>query len=190
MELDTEFVNSDVRRERGIMAEDAYVRLARAIINSYVRTGEILPVPGDLPEDMTGRRAGAFVSIHKRGMLRGCIGTIYPCTDSVASEIISNAVSASTRDPRFESIRPDELEELEINVDVLGDPEQISSPDELDPRRYGVIVTKGLRRGLLLPDLEGVDTVEDQISIAMQKAGIPSDAKDIILERFEVVRHY
>jgi AmmeMemoRadiSam system protein A len=130
------------------------------------------------------------VSIHEHGKLRGCIGTISPVRDCLAQEIIDNAVSASTRDPRFSPIRADELKWLEISVDVLGDPEPVSSPDELDVKRYGVIVTKGRKRGLLLPDLDGVDTVEEQISIAKSKAGIADWDKKVELQRFEVVRHH
>ena len=137
---------------------------------------------------MLRRQAGVFVSIHKDGKLRGCIGTFLPTRDNIAQEIISNAVSAATRDPRFDPIRPEELKWLEINVDVLSAPEKISGPEELDVKRYGVIVSSGSRRGLLLPDLDGVDTVEEQISIARRKGGIHEGEK-ITLERFEVVRH-
>lgn len=137
---------------------------------------------------MLNIRAGAFVSIHKNGRLRGCIGTIMPTTDNVAREIIENGISAATRDPRFAPIGPEELKELEINVDVLGRPQDISSIDELNVKRYGVIVSSGMKRGLLLPDLEGVDTVEEQVAIAMQKGGITED-EDIRLQRFEVIRH-
>ena len=137
---------------------------------------------------MKNLRAGAFVSIHKHGYLRGCIGTIGPTRDSVAEEIIENAISASTRDPRFSPVTEDELPWLEISVDVLGEAEPIDSPEELDPRRYGVIVTSGRKRGLLLPDLEGVDTPAQQIDIASRKAGIRKGEK-ISLERFEVIRH-
>ena len=167
---------------------DPFVQLAWASVESYVRNHKEMGLPKDLPEELLTRKAGAFVSIHKQGQLRGCIGTIAPTQNSLALEIIKNAVSASTRDPRFDPIRPDELDLLEINVDVLGEPEDISSPEELNVKRYGVIVTKGFRRGLLLPDLEGVDTVDQQISIAKQKAGIGRDEK-VNLQRFEVVRH-
>jgi AmmeMemoRadiSam system protein A/AmmeMemoRadiSam system protein B len=167
---------------------DAYVRLARASLESYIRTGKTICVPNDLPEEMTQKRAGAFVSIHKQGKLRGCIGTIQPTTECVAEEIIQNAISASTKDPRFDAITEDELKWLEINVDVLGEPEDIDSAAQLDVKRYGVIVSKGFKRGLLLPDLEGVDTVEDQVAIAMQKAGIAPGTK-VKLQRFEVIRH-
>ncbi len=167
---------------------DAYVKLARASLESYIRNRKVLAVPPDLPEEMTRERAGAFVSIHKNGSLRGCIGTILPVQDCLAEEIIQNAVSASTRDPRFTPIRPEELDLLEISVDVLGRPEPIDSPEQLDVKRYGVIVENGGRRGLLLPDLDGVDTVEQQIDIARRKAGIAKGEK-LSLQRFEVIRH-
>ncbi len=172
----------------GMESADAYVRLARASLESYILRRETIHVPEGLPPEMYRNRAGAFVSIHKEGRLRGCIGTILPTEESVAMEIIQNAISASTRDPRFDPIRPEELPLLEINVDVLGEPEDIDSPDQLDVKRYGVIVTRGRRRGLLLPDLEGVDTVEEQINIAKRKAGIDED-EEVKLQRFEVIRH-
>ncbi len=167
---------------------DPWVELAWQSAELWVREHRVLDVPGGLPEALTQRRAGAFVSIHKQGRLRGCIGTIAPTRDSLAEEIIHNAISAASRDPRFEPIRPDELPWLEINVDVLGEPEDIASEDELDVKRYGVIVRKGHRRGLLLPDLEGVDTVRQQVDIARQKAGIGPKEK-VEFQRFEVVRH-
>ena len=170
-------------------ASDAYVKLARKTIETYILEGRKPAIPKDIPAEMKERKAGAFVSIHKYGQLRGCIGTILPVTECIAQEIINNAVSASTEDPRFDAITADELEWLEINVDILGDPEDISGPEELDVKRYGVIVTKGHKRGLLLPDLDGVDTVEEQISIAKRKAGIAPGEK-VTLQRFEVVRHY
>lgn len=169
--------------------EDPWVKLARLSLETRVRTGaELERLPEGLPEALTGRAAGAFVSLHKEGRLRGCIGTIAPTQESVAWEIVRNAVSAGLRDPRFPSVRPDELDGLEYSVDVLGEPEPVDSPAQLDPRRYGVIVTCGQRRGLLLPDLDGVDTVEQQIGIARQKGGI-SVGDPYRLERFEVVRH-
>ena len=168
---------------------DAYVRLARASVEAWVRHGVRLPVPEGLPEEMLTRRAGAFVSLHRNGQLRGCIGTIAATQKNVAEEILRNAVSACARDPRFPPVRPSELAGLEISVDVLGDAEPVSSPDELDVKRYGVIVSHGAKRGLLLPDLDGVDTVEEQIRIARQKGGIRED-EPYRLERFEVIRHF
>ena len=167
---------------------DAYVRLAWQSLESYVGHHKILEIPQGLPEELTGTRAGAFVSIHKQGRLRGCIGTILPTRESLAEEIICNAVSAAVHDTRFHPIRPDELKWLEIHVDVLSEPEDIESEADLDVKRYGVIVSKGRRKGLLLPDLAGVDTVEQQVDIARQKAGI-RPGEEVRLQRFEVIRH-
>ena len=168
--------------------EDAYIQLARQAVEAHVRTGKLLPVPAGLPEEMYQDRAGVFVSIKEDGQLRGCIGTLQAVQPSIAEEIIHNAVSSSSRDPRFPPIRSGELDRLIISVDVLGPMEEIDTPDKLDVRRYGVVVSKGYRRGLLLPNLEGVDTVEAQIAIARQKAGIGEEEK-VQLERSEVIRH-
>ena len=188
--LDQYLAQQEKKLDAARNAEDPYVKLARASVEHYILHHKKLPLPQDLPSELVSRRAGAFVSIHEHGRLRGCIGTIAPVQDSLAQEIIDNAVSASTRDPRFDPIKADELAWLEISVDVLGDPEPISSPRELDVKRYGVIVTKGRKRGLLLPDLDGVDTVEQQISIAKSKAGIAEWDRNVQLQRFEVVRHH
>jgi len=169
---------------------DKYVELARNTIEEYVRNGRVyVPSMEELTDEMMKARAGAFVSIHEHGELRGCIGTIEPVRDTLTEEIISNAISAATRDPRFPEITPDELDSLVINVDILTEPEEISSPEELDVKRYGVIVQKGWRRGLLLPDLEGVDSVDYQIAIARHKAGIGQNESGVSLYRFEVIRH-
>lgn len=169
---------------------DAFVKLARASVESWVRSHRRLSLPDDLPDEMLHTRAGAFVSIHEFGDLRGCIGTIAPTKVNIAEEIISNAISACSRDPRFHEICTDELPYLSISVDILSPAERISSPDQLDVHHYGVIcsVPDG-RRGLLLPDLEGVDTVREQIRIACRKGGIDPDDPSLILERFEVIRH-
>lgn len=178
---------AELARQRA--QEDAYVRLARKTIESYVHTGEKIAVPDGLPPELYGQKAGVFVSIKENGSLRGCIGTIRSVYDSVAEEIIENAISAACRDPRFPPISQEELDSLVISVDVLGDTEAIDSPDKLDVRRYGVIVSKGRKRGLLLPNLDGIDSVEEQIAVARRKAGI-GDEEDISLERFEVIRHF
>ena len=170
---------------------DIYVKLARESAEYYIKNGKELPEsqwPEGLPEEMLNMKAGAFVSIHEHGRLRGCIGTILPVRENLAKEIVRNAVSASTEDPRFEPIVESEIPWLEINVDVLSTPEPIDSPEKLDVKRYGVIVTSGYKRGLLLPDLDGVDTVEQQISIAMSKAGI-RPGEEYSLDRFTVTRH-
>ena len=177
------------RLEKRKAAEDPFVRLARLSLETYIRTGKRLKtLPDGLPDEMTARRAGAFVSLHIHGQLRGCIGTIAPTAANLASEIISNAVSAGNHDPRFSPVREDELPFLEYSVDVLSPAEPIDSTAELDVKRYGVIVSCGGRRGLLLPDLDGVDTPEQQVDIARRKGGIGKN-EPYTLERFEVVRH-
>ena len=169
--------------------EDPWVQLARLSLETYVRTGKRLDrLPDGLPQALTGQAAGAFVSLHINGRLRGCIGTIAPTQENVAWEIVCNAVSACSRDPRFPPVGADELDALEYSVDVLGRPEAVDSPDQLDPRQYGVIVSCGQRRGLLLPDLDGVDTVEEQLDIARQKGGIHA-GEPYQIQRFKVVRH-
>ena len=168
--------------------EDAYTRLARQTIESFVKTGEALPLPDDLSEELTITRAGVFVSLKIAGKLRGCIGTISAVTDSIAEEIRKNAVSACSEDPRFEPVRAEELERIQYSVDVLGKTERVDSMEQLDAKRYGVVVISGYRKGLLLPNLDGVDTVEEQIKIAKRKAGIP-EGERCRMERFEVVRH-
>ncbi len=168
--------------------EDPYVHLARHSLETYISTGQYAALPDGLPEEMMTRKAGVFVSLKKHGSLRGCIGTISPVTESIAKEILRNAVSAAAEDPRFAPVTEDELEELIYSVDVLSPAEPIGSMEELDVKRYGVIVSSGRKRGLLLPNLEGVDTIEQQIAIAKKKAGIYDNEK-VSLERFEVVRH-
>lgn len=183
------YLQAEEEKIRRIKAEeDAYVRLARYAVERYVAEGKRAKPPETLPEELTGKRAGVFVSLKKQGNLRGCIGTISPVTGSVAAEILRNAVSACAEDPRFDPVTPDELPQLVYSVDVLSPAEPATSAGELDVKRYGVIVTSGHKRGLLLPDLEGVDTVEQQIAIACGKAGIRPD-ESYSLERFEVVRH-
>ena len=166
---------------------DIHVYLARQSLAYYLETGEYMRHPNGLPDELLKSGFGAFVSIKKRGQLRGCIGTIVGVQDNLANEIITNAVSAGTKDPRFPPVSPEELDELDVSVDVLYAPEP-AGIKELDHIKYGVIVTSGYRRGLLLPNLEGVDSVEEQLSIALQKAGIRPDEKYSV-ERFEVVRH-
>lgn len=177
------------RRKEKKDQEDSYVKLARKSLEEYVLTGRKITVPNGILEELLLRRAGCFVSLKKDGKLRGCIGTIAPTKRSLAEEIIENAISAAVNDPRFDPVEPEELDSLVYSVDVLDKAEEISSPKELDVKRYGVIVTKGYKRGLLLPNLDGIDTVEEQIRIAKQKAGI-LESETVKLERFEVVRHF
>lgn len=165
--------------------ESGPVALARTTIEEYVRNGRFAR-PGE-PQGLLASAAGAFVSLHRHGDLRGCIGTTGPTQPTLAEEIAHNAIQAATADPRFPALGADELDDLEISVDVLHEPEP-ATMDDLDPGTYGVIVTAGRRRGLLLPDLEGVDTPEDQVLISMRKAGI-APGEPISLMRFRVDRY-
>ncbi len=162
-------------------------KLAKHTVETYIKEGNIPQPPEELAPEMK-KKAGVFVSIHKFGKLRGCIGTFEPTQKNVAEETIANAINSATRDPRFLPIAPNELKDLDYSVDILTKPEPIESQDRLDPKRYGVIVECGWRRGLLLPDLEGVDSVDEQIDICRQKAGIMPD-EPIKLYRFEVKRY-
>ncbi|RJQ48689.1 MAG: AmmeMemoRadiSam system protein A [Nitrospiraceae bacterium] len=163
------------------------VNLAKETIEQYILTGKTITPPDNPSPDMAGK-AGVFVCIKIKGELRGCIGTFSPCTESIACEIIHNAISAATCDPRFPPVAKKELSELEYSVDVLTEPEKVSGKEDLDPKKYGVLVKSGERRGLLLPDLEGIDSVDEQISIASMKAG-SYIGEPVELYRFEVKRY-
>ncbi len=169
--------------------ESFIVRLARETLENYV-LGRPEPQvnAAEVPEEFK-RRAAAFVSIKKNGSLRGCIGTVYPQYSDITEEVKHNAVSAGTRDPRFYPVQPEELEELIYSVDILTEPEPVSGIEQLDPKKYGVIVRKGSKSGLLLPNLEGIDTAQQQVSIAKEKAGLKKD-DEVTLERFTVIRYY
>lgn len=169
-----------------ISAMSPLAKLARETVETYVREGKVLK-PKELVPEMR-EKAGVFVSIHKLGDLRGCIGTFDPATENVAEEVVRNAISSATDDPRFNPVATDELADLDYSVDVLTSPEPVKSKEELDPKKYGIIVASGWRWGLLLPDLEGVDSVEQQISICRQKAGIEPN-EPVQLYKFEVKRY-
>ncbi|MZP30320.1 AmmeMemoRadiSam system protein A [Heliobacterium undosum] len=171
--------------EKSRAGESVYVRFARQTLEAHVCKEPLPPIPAELAD---ADPAGVFVSIKMQGQLRGCIGTISPTQESLGEEIRHNAISAGTNDPRFFPVEEDELDELVYSVDVLMPEEPVASMNDLDPQRYGVIVRSGRQQGLLLPMLDGVDTVEEQVGIARQKAGIPAE-KDVALSRFEVVRH-
>lgn len=173
-----------IKKER----TDFYVKLAYETIENYILYNKKIDITNDIPGELLNNRKGVFVSIHKFGNLRGCIGTFLPTKNSIAEEIIENAINAATKDPRFSKVTKEELDYLEVNVDVLTTPEDIESVKELDTKKYGVIVQNGYRRGLLLPDLDGINTPEEQISIAKKKAGI-LEYEEVMLQRFEVIRH-
>ncbi len=182
------FLETDKKQAQTDRRNNPYIALARQTIEDYIRTGRRPDLPDNLPDELSERQAACFVTLHREGRLRGCIGTLEPFRASLAHEIQANAIAAATEDPRFRPLREEELDELEVSVDVLFPAEKIQSLDDLDPRRYGVIVSAGRRRGVLLPNLEGIDTVEEQVDIARQKAGIAAH-ESYGLERFEVVRH-
>ncbi|NOZ26067.1 MAG: AmmeMemoRadiSam system protein A [Nitrospirae bacterium] len=165
------------------------VSLAKRAVEEYVRHGHVIDPPED-PTPQMREKAGVFVSLKKDGQLRGCIGTFAPTTASVAEEIIKNAIAAATQDPRFAPVEEEELESITYSVDVLSEPEPVTDPKELDPKLYGVIVVKGLQKGLLLPDLEGVDTVDEQLRIAKMKAGISPLDEECEIYRFRVKRYH
>ena len=175
------------RLERRRAAESFLVRVARETMEEQLN---LRPQSKDrfVPEEFD-KKAGVFVSIKKHGSLRGCIGTIEPAGRNIVEEVVKNAVSAAFHDPRFKPVRREELEDLEFSVDVLQPPEPVSGLNELDPQKYGVIVRSGRRSGLLLPNLEGIDSAGEQVEIARRKAGIGPE-EPVALERFEVVRYY
>lgn len=174
----------DIRKK-----ESPYVKLARESLEYYINTGKYLNIPPNTPEELLSNKKGVFVSLKKDGILRGCIGTIEPVRENIALEIIRNAVSAGTEDPRFDEVTKEELDSIIYSVDILSEPERIQSIDELDVGKYGVIVSSGYKRGLLLPNLEGIDTVEEQLDIALRKANI-SPNENYTIERFRVDRYY
>ena len=163
------------------------VQLARSAIEAYIKEGKIITPPAELTPEMKVK-AGVFVSLKKQGELRGCIGTFYPAEENVAKEIIKNAISSAAHDPRFLPVEAYELKDLSISVDVLTKPEKVASIEELNAKKYGVIVQAGELKGLLLPDLEGINTPEDQIALCRRKAGI-GEHEPVELYRFEVKRY-
>lgn len=179
-------------------SEGPVAALARATINTWAQRGrklnfdhykEQVEVSDEVKRYLENEQAGVFVSLYKKGELRGCIGTTSPVTENIAQEIIRNSIEAGAYDPRFLPVEESELMDLEVSVDVLGIPEEVNGLEDLDPSKYGVIVEKDLHRGLLLPELVGVNTPKDQVDIAKKKAGILESDEDYRLYRFEVLRH-
>ena len=169
-----------------------YCQLALQSIETYLKTGKVMVLPKDVPPELRTKKAGAFVSLHVKDAaksLRGCIGTFLSTRPCLGEEIIQNAVSAAMDDSRFDPVELNELAELDCSVDVLSTPESCTIQD-LDPKHYGVIVTHGYRRGLLLPDLEDVDTVDEQLRIACRKAGIDEKQEKFSVQRFKVERYH
>lgn len=170
-----------------------YILLAKLAVETYVKKGQVLKnLPQDLPKEFLERKAGVFVTLEKQGELRGCIGTYLPTQDNIAKELIQNAIAASSDDPRFTPVAKDELSQISYTVYVLGEPEPVKDLQELNPKRYGIIVKSrdfSSRTGLLLPDLEQVETVEQQLFIACQKAGIDPNKEEIVIYKFEAEKY-
>lgn len=171
------------------------VKLAKKAVEKYIKEGEIISPPLDFPQEFLTRKSGTFVTIEKNKKLRGCIGTYLPTQENIAKEVIQNAISSATRDPRFPPVSEEELPYLSYVVYVLYPPELVSDISKLNPKKYGVIVKTIPKEGeaqksaLLLPDLEGVETVEDQLSITCQKGGIDPVAEEIVIYRFKVDKY-
>ncbi len=177
------------------MSNNKHTELARQAVETYIKTGKIIPVPTNMPKEFYTAKAGVFVTIFKKDKLggerlRGCIGTYLPTQKNLAREIISNAVSAASKDYRFGVIAKEELPDLEYEVSILNPLEQIKNLKELDPKKYGVLV-KSIdgRSGLLLPDIKGIKTPAQQIAVACQKGEINPELDNIIIYRFTVEKY-
>ncbi|MEW6542959.1 MAG: AmmeMemoRadiSam system protein A [Nitrospirota bacterium] len=166
------------------------VKLAAEAIAAYLWRGQVIEPAAalfsDLPDALMP--AGCFVCLKRQGRLRGCIGTTEPLYETLAGEVIRNAIGAATRDPRFAPVERFELDELSITVDVLGPAEPVPDQTALDHRRYGIVLRSGERRSVLLPDIEGIGSVAEQVAAARDKAGLaPHDPIELL--RFEVTRY-
>ncbi len=167
-----------------------YITLAKNAIEKYVTSGEILTLPDGLPSEFYEKRAGVFITLKKSGELRACIGTAYPVKNNLAGEIVTNAIAAATEDRRFGPIEESELPELSYQVSILGNPEVIKGLEDLDPKKYGIMV-KGVfgKSALLLPDLDGIDTIDEQIDAVCAKAGIDRMEGDYSIYSFDVEKY-
>lgn len=181
------------------------VKLAKNSVETFVKTEQMISAPNDLPEEFLNRKSGTFVTIENRGQLRGCIGTYLPTKQNIAEEVIQNAISAAKEDYRFGPIQEEELSDLSYTVYILNKPELIQNIYQLDPREYGIIVRSipmveekdevtfdgrlAYKAGLLLPDLEGIDTPEKQVSIACQKARIDPKTEKFLIYRFSAEKY-
>lgn len=168
---------------------DQYIKLAQQTIFNHFGVKQVSTQPFNLPKEMLTKKAGVFVTLYRQGNLRGCIGTLEPTKKNIVAEIEQNALWSALEDPRFEPLTAKELKDLKISVDVLNPPVKIKEIKELNPKKYGVIVEAGRKKGLLLPDIKGVDTANEQILIACQKAGIDEHSENFIIYKFTVERH-
>ncbi len=175
--------------KKDLSHENFYVLLAKEAVENYIKKRKIISTPPNLPKELLKRKAGAFVTIKKQGKLRGCIGTYLPTEENIAKEIIKNSISAAAEDPRFPPITPNELPYLSYIVYVLEKPEPVKNIDELNPKKYGIIVKTETKSALLLPDLEGIETKEQQIIACCQKAGINPTKEKIAIYKFTAEKY-
>ncbi len=166
-----------------------YTALAKKTAENYIKNKEIIDVPKDLPSEMIEKKAGTFVTVLKEENLRGCIGTYAPTKENIAKEIIDNTISAVSKDYRFGPIKEEELPYLSYSVYVLGELEKIENIKDLNPKKFGILIKSNSKSGLLLPDLEGIDTLEKQILAVCQKAGINPENEKISIYRFSAKKH-
>ncbi|MFW5961888.1 MAG: AmmeMemoRadiSam system protein A [bacterium] len=170
------------------MKEEQFITdLARRAVEEYIISGKEVEVEEKELPPILKKEAGVFVTLKKNGSLRGCMGTFRPVQKNAAYEIISNAMTAAENDPRFPEVQKEELNEIKISVDILSEPEQVIDKSELDPKKFGILVKGGHQTGLLLPDLDGINTAEKQLDIAKKKAGLREDA-EVEIYRFKVSR--
>ena len=188
-DMKEKYLKKDIERVSAVKEkEDEYVKLARKAVEELVLNDKKYEITEDLPDEMVNRKAGVFITIKTGKQLRGCVGTLTPDKESIAEEIIQNAMNSAGNDPRYAHIEKDELDRMEITVDVIGEFEEIFTDDMLDVHKYGVCISKGRKKGFLLPNQTGLETTEQQVNIAKQSAGLrPRDKAK--MERFEVVRH-
>lgn len=165
------------------------VSLAKEAVEAYIQEGKIILVPKKFPQEFLNQKAGVFVTIEKKGELRGCIGTYLPTKENIVKEVISNAITAATQDDRFGPVQKEELPDLSYTVYILSEPQPVKNFQELDPKKYGIIVKSGVKSGLLLPDLEGVETIEEQFFIACQKAGINPAHEPVAIYKFTAKKY-
>lgn len=169
---------------------NAYTKLAKDAVENYFKTGKTLPLPQNLSKKFLNSRAGVFVSIYNGENLRGCIGTYLPTTQNIAEEIIQNAISAATEDYRFNTVTKEELPKLSYSIYILSEPREIKNFNELDPERYGILVKSEVgKSGLLLPNLEGINTKEEQLEAVCCKAGINLSKEKITIFKFDAIKY-
>ena len=167
-----------------------YTTLAKLAVETYIKDNKIIDPPKNLPQEFLLKKAGAFVTILENGNLKGCIGTYLPTRENIAQEIIHNAITAATEDYRFNSVTENDLDNLSYEVYILEKPEKIKNISQLDPLKYGVLVKSNTgKSGLLLPDLEGLNTTEKQLEAVCVKAGINPELENIEIYKFEAKKY-